>query len=122
MAGSQCLTLVDTGSDRVIARDVRLAHTHWTRLKGLLGTSSLPEGQGLWIKPCNQIHMFFMKYAIDVLFLDDSLRVVACVESQPVGSISKRYSEASSVVELPVGTIERAAIQAGAQLAFRPTI
>lgn len=99
-----------------ICSDLRLAHTHWTRMKGLLGSKSLPDGHGLWIKPCNQVHMYFMRYPVDLIFVDRDMRVVRLVENQPVNTISEKVTEAESVVEVPVGTIARAGVQAGATL------
>lgn len=102
------------GSDeREICSELRLAHTHWTRMKGLLGTKSLPEGQALWIKPCNQVHMYFMRYPVDLIFLDADLRIVRLIDNQPVNSISEKVAAAESVVELPVGAIARAGLREG---------
>ena len=59
------------------------ADTLLSRLKGLLGTDSLPAGQGLLIKPCNSVHMIGMKYAIDVVFVDSQfavLKTVSCLK------------------------------------------
>lgn len=112
------LHVKDTQSGTVVAHHLRPAHTHWTRFRGLLGTKSLDEGHGLWIKPCNQVHMFFMKYAIDVVFIDKDHRVVRLVEGLAPGKISPKVREAQSVIELPVGTIARAGLAEGASLAI----
>ena len=45
----------DGASGIVVADRLRSADTHWTRLRGLLGTSGLAPGEGLWIRPCRQI-------------------------------------------------------------------
>ena len=100
----------------VVADRLRPAHTHWTRLRGLLGTRLLPEGDGLWIRPCKQVHMFGMRYAIDVVFLDDGHRVVGLTSDLQPGRISPKVREATSVLELPVGTIARTGLVSGAQL------
>lgn len=100
----------------VLAERLRVAHTHWARLRGLLGTKSLPPGDGLWLKPCNQIHMIGMRYALDVVFLDDERRVVRTITSLAPGKISPRVVEASSVLELPVGTLARAGLTEGVQI------
>jgi hypothetical protein len=83
-----------------------------------MGTKSLADGHGLWIKPCNQVHMFFMKYSIDLVFIDRSHRVVRLVEGLAPGKISPKVKEAESVLELPVGTIARAGLAEGAALAI----
>ena len=51
------------------------ADTLWTRTKGLLGRDGLPDDVGLWIAPCNSVHTFFMRFAIDLVFLDRDLVV-----------------------------------------------
>ena len=49
---------------------VRIANNFFSRLKGLIGKNSLPHGEGLLIAPCNSIHMLFMKFNIDAVFID----------------------------------------------------
>ena len=57
----------------------RVARTMFARMKGLIGTKSLPPGEGLLILHCNSIHTFFMSFAIDATFLDRDDRVVKIV-------------------------------------------
>jgi len=106
----------DTTTGQVLARRMRSAHTHWTRLRGLLGTESLPEDEALWIKPCQQVHMIGMRYALDVVFLDEQHRVLSVVENLTPGKLSPKVAAARSVIEFPVGTIARTGLAAGAQL------
>ena len=98
---------------RVLANRLRPAHTHWTRLRGLLGTRRLEAGEGLWIKPCNQVHMLGMRYAIDVVFLDDDARVLRVVHALQPNRISPRVKGATSVLELPAGTLTRVGLTEG---------
>jgi hypothetical protein len=100
----------------VVAEHLRSAHTHWTRLRGLLGTATLPAGHGLWIRPCRQVHMFWMRYAIDVVFLDGEHNVVALVERLEPGRISPKVRGATSVLELPAGTIAATGLTTGVHL------
>jgi uncharacterized membrane protein (UPF0127 family) len=81
------------------------ANNPFTRFKGLLGTSELPSSimDGLYLDPCNGIHMFWMAYAIDALFFDKDLTVVACVDSIKPWAISKVYKQAHTCLELPAG-------------------
>jgi protein-S-isoprenylcysteine O-methyltransferase Ste14/uncharacterized membrane protein (UPF0127 family) len=102
-----------TVSGRPLADRLRPAHTHWSRLRGLLGTKRLEPGEGLWIKPSNQIHMFGMRYAIDVVFLDDAGRVLRLVHALAPNRISPRVAGATSVLELPAGTLERTGLAEG---------
>jgi protein-S-isoprenylcysteine O-methyltransferase Ste14/uncharacterized membrane protein (UPF0127 family) len=96
-----------------LANRLRPAHTHWTRLRGLLGTRRLAAGEGLWLKPSNQVHMFGMRYALDLVFLDDAGRVLRLVHSLAPNRISPRVVGATSVLELPAGTLAGAAIAEG---------
>ena len=61
---------------RVVCERCVVADTAATRMKGLLGRAGLDEGEGLLIKPAGSIHMFFMRFPIDAVFLDRELRVV----------------------------------------------
>jgi uncharacterized membrane protein (UPF0127 family) len=104
----------------VVAERLRVADTHWTRLRGLLGTSALPEGDGLWIRPCRQVHMFGMRYAIDVVFLDAAQTVVGLVPALRPWRVSPLVKAASSVIELPAGTIARTGLRDGERLVIDP--
>jgi uncharacterized membrane protein (UPF0127 family) len=90
-----------------------VADTFFTRLKGLLGKDEFPHGEGLWIKPCNSVHTFGMKFPIDVVFLDKENRVVGLMNTLLPNRISRFYSDASSVIELPAGTLDAANIVTG---------
>jgi uncharacterized protein len=99
---------IDRTSGKELAPNLAMADTFFTRLKGLLGKNELPHGEGLWIKPCNSVHTFGMKFPIDVVFLDKDKRVVGLAKTLRPNRVSCRYSSASSVIELPVGTIDAA--------------
>lgn len=100
-----------TVGGRLLVDRLRAAHTHWTRLRGLLGTRTLAPGEGLWIKPSNQVHMLGMRYAIDVVFLDDAGRVLRVVHELRPNRISPKVTGATSVLELPAGTVARLGVE-----------
>lgn len=106
----------ETGA--VVAERLRLADTHWTRLKGLLGTTQLDAGTGLWIRPCRRVHTFGMRYALDVVFLDDTARVVGLVRGLEPWRTSPNVQPADSVLELPAGTIDRTGLAMGQSIAI----
>lgn len=81
-------------------------------MKGLLGTSELRPGHGLLILPSQAVHTFFMRYPIDVLFLDQG-RVLGAVKRLVPNRISPIYLRAESVLELPAGTIEETHTEPG---------
>ncbi len=91
-----------------------------SRTIGLLTRSHLDAGDGLIIDPCHSIHTWFMRFAIDVLFLDDGGRVVRLVEALPPFRFASGRPRARVTVELPAGTIRRAAIAVGARLGLEP--
>ncbi len=103
-------------SGAVLAERLRLAHTPWARLRGLLGTKGLNPGEGLWLRPCRQIHMFGMRYAVDAVFLDARQRVVRALPDFAPGRVSPHVRDAESVLELPAGTVERAGLAEGTQV------
>ena len=110
----------DIATGCVLADNLRPAHTHWSRLKGLLGSDSLPDGEGLWLKPCRQVHMFWMRYPIDVAFLDEDLRIVQTVSALAPGKVSPRVARATSALELPAGRLATLGVASGAQLSIEP--
>ncbi|MFA5039173.1 MAG: DUF192 domain-containing protein [Candidatus Omnitrophota bacterium] len=65
----------------ILAEKVEIAETWRSRSKGLLGRRGLGKGEGLLITPCNSIHTFFMKFPIDVLFLDKNMKIVKITPS-----------------------------------------
>jgi hypothetical protein len=106
------LRFSNAGRDTVLAEKALVAKTFFTRLKGLLGTTSLPAGAGLLIAPCNSIHMFGMKYAIDCVFLDGDSKVVGLVETIAPGQMSQVFGQAKQCLE-PAGVIAASATQLG---------
>ena len=99
---------------------VRVADTWWGRLRGLLGRPPLKAGEGLLIVPCRGVHMFGMRYPIDVAFLDRAGRVVALCHRLPPGGRSPYVRAARSALELPAGTLAAAGITEGDMLTLNP--
>ncbi len=97
-----------------------VAENPWTRAVGLLGRKELPEGRGLWIRPSRSIHTFFMRFAIDVVYLDSDGTVVKTCETLRPFRLSMGGRRARSVLELPAGLLERAKVQAGDRLSLAP--
>lgn len=75
------MKLYNTTKNQIIAKELLVADTFYKRLKGLLGKSNLPDGTALWIKDCPSVHTFFMKFNIDVIFIDKHMRVTQVVEN-----------------------------------------
>ena len=101
----------------VLAEAADVADTASKRRTGLLKHTRLAPGEGMWIVPCEAVHSFGMKFAIDVVYLDRKKKVR---KTRP-GMAPRRISGcllAHSVLELPVGTIEASSTQPGDQLLF----
>ena len=101
----------------VLADRAGVADTPPLRNRGLLKHTHLDPGEGLWIVPTQSIHMFFMKFAIDVAYLNKSRKVVKVVRDLKPWRISACLT-AHSVLELPVGILEESRTQKGDQLEF----
>src|SRR3989338_5126053 len=76
----QLMRIINKTKNTVIAPKAQLADTAFSRLKGLLGRDGLCPGEALIITQCRSIHMFFMRFAIDVVFVDKKNRVVGTVK------------------------------------------
>ena len=90
-----------------IASELRRADTHWSRLRGLMGTSpnNFPHGSGLWIIPCQGVHTMWMRYAIDVLYLDEDKRVVHVEENVRPWRMTPMHFDAATVIEVRSPTV-----------------
>lgn len=112
------LALVDPATGRVIAGQVEVARSMVARGLGLMFRRSLPAGRALWIDPCNGIHMFWMNFPIDALFIDRRHRVVKVYRRLGRWRVVPIVFGARSVVELPAGTLDGLELEKGHQLEF----
>lgn len=99
----------------ILGDGIDVADTSAKRSTGLLKHTGLEPGEGLWIVPCEGIHTFFMKFAIDVVYIDRKKRVRKVVRAIKPWRTSLCIS-AHSVIELPVGAIDASGTQPGDQL------
>jgi len=100
------VTVVRKQDGTVVCQRCVIADSIWLRMKGLLGRASLPDGEGILLRPGSSIHMFFMRFPIDAVFVDRDLRVLRVKANlKPWRMASKRGTKA--VLELPAGTCER---------------
>ena len=104
--------------DVVLADAAEIADSSAKRRTGLLKHTGLAPGEGLWIVPCESVHSFFMKFTIDVIYLDRKHRVKK-VRSEMVPWRISGCITAHSVLELPAGTISRTGTQKGDQLEIK---
>jgi uncharacterized membrane protein (UPF0127 family) len=115
MSGPYAVLNVDR--DHWLGQRVSVAGTSAQRKQGLLGIDRIDRGAGIWIAPCEAIHTFGMKIAIDVIFLDRELRVKKLVPALKPWRLSVSL-RAYSVLELEAGAINRTGTCLGDRLRF----
>jgi len=101
----------------ILARAADVADTSAKRNTGLLKHERLEPGEGLWILPCSAVHTFFMKFPIDLVYLDKRRKVRKVRHAVPAWRMSACLL-AHSVLELPAGTAEQTGTAAGDELAI----
>ena len=104
---------VTRGTD--LGQKVRVASSLLDRTIGLLLTPVLREGEGLWLSPCKSIHTFFMRYPIDVLFIDREGTVVHQQTYTP-WRVSGWKAKSNGTLELSAGVLARTGTQVGDRL------
>jgi uncharacterized membrane protein (UPF0127 family) len=114
------LRIVNRTRATTLATECRTADSILSRGLGLLARSSLGAGEGLRITHTNAITMFFMRFAIDVVFVDRARRVVLARERVRPWVPWVVARRADEVLELPSGTIARTLTQAGDELQYEP--
>jgi uncharacterized protein len=112
--------LTNTSRGVTVAGEARLAATPWARFLGLMGHPGLLPGQALVLEPDSSIHMFFMRFPLDVLFLGKDGRVLHLYQSLRPWRVSRIVRGARRVVELPPGSIAASGTQVGDQITLTP--
>ncbi|HEX7561225.1 MAG TPA: DUF192 domain-containing protein [Candidatus Humimicrobiaceae bacterium] len=100
-------------SDLLISNDLKIADTFFRKLFGLVFSAPLKEGEGLLINNCNSIHTFWMRYSVDVLFLDSDNRVIRFYEDLKPFRVSPFIRGASKTIELKSGSVRVCSLKTG---------
>ena len=102
---------------KVLAEELELATSLVALTAGLMFRNTLPPGRGLWLNPCNGIHMMFMRFPIDAVFLDSKERVRKVYRRLPKwwGVVWFVWG-ARSVLELPSSSTSDIDLQRGDQI------
>jgi hypothetical protein len=117
--------------DTELAGHLEVADSLWAKFMGLMGRPRLEPDTGLWLTGSNGIHMMFMRFAIDAVFLakpdrpgDDAgeARAVVSVHRglRAWTGVVPLVRGANGVLELPVGTIDRSGTAVGDRIALEP--
>lgn len=109
---------LDTGV--IVADNVAVAATHAERAVGLLSRTGLEPGEGLWIIPSRGVHTWGMRFAIDVVALDDRGVVIDRVEALKPWRIRLPRRGTAGVLELPSGTLSASGTALGHRIEFQP--
>ena len=100
---------------RVVCEQLLVATRPLRRMRGLLGRASLPPGEGILLRPAGSVHTFFMRFPIDVVFLDREDVVVGIERSLAPWKTAGRRG-AKAVVELAAGECDRRGLEVGDRL------
>jgi uncharacterized membrane protein (UPF0127 family) len=103
----------------VVAARLELADTFATRFWGLMGRAAIAEGAALWLEPCSSIHMMFVRFPIDVVFVDRDGKVLKVASGVRPWLGMAACAGARAAIELAAGAAQKAGIVAGDRLARR---
>jgi uncharacterized membrane protein (UPF0127 family) len=93
-------TIILERTQQVLATKIRYADNYFLRLRGLIGKTQLAESEVILISPCKQVHTHFMRYPIDVVFLDKYFTVISKVIAMQPWRVSSYVTDARYVLEL----------------------
>lgn len=113
------ISIHNTTRNQTLCKNCGVADNPLTRMKGLLGRKTLAEGEGLLIVPCSSIHMWGMKFSLDVIFLTRENVVTDFVENIAPGKIyaaKRHHGKAHAALEVAAGTAAINGLQRGDQL------
>jgi uncharacterized membrane protein (UPF0127 family) len=104
----------------VLGDRLEAPRTIFGRGLGLMFRRSLEPGGGMWISPCNGIHMFWMRFAIDAVFVDKRHRVLKVYPGLKPWRVVPLVWGAAGVLELPAGTLAGIELKKGDELHIDP--
>lgn len=110
------MQVVNETKGTVIAKRLRVADSLWARFWGLMGRKALADGEALLLKPGSSIHTMFMRFPIDVVFIDAENRVVKVVSELRPFRLAMAPGSVQSVLELEAGAAARANVAPGDRL------
>jgi uncharacterized membrane protein (UPF0127 family) len=104
----------------VLGGNIRMADTLAARLRGFLFRRKPAVGEGLFLAPCKGVHMYGMRFSLDILFIDQSGQVVAAHPELAPGQRTPVYRSAMYALELPSGAIADTGTSVGDRLSWKP--
>jgi len=117
------MRLVNLTTGELLASEVELADTFWRRFRGLMLRGKFSPGKALLFKfpkPGRRgVHMWFVRFSIDLVFLDSSYRVVELRAQLKPWRFYRPRATVSYLIELPAGTISRARVEVGHEISLK---
>ena len=107
------MQIINESKNTVLAEEAIVANTLSARLTGLLDRKELKVGHALVLMPCNSIHTFFMRFTIDVIFVDKHNRVIKTIPTLQPFRLTHLYFNSAFAIELPAGIIRATFTQEG---------
>ena len=98
--------------------EIIIADSYFTRLAGLTFRKKLPPTTGLLLTPCNSVHMCFMRFAIDVVYLDKEYRIVKVIENLKPWIGLSMCNNAYAALEMTAGEAKRCGLEVGRKMFF----
>ena len=96
--------------------EIKIADSFFTRLAGLMFQKKLPTATGLLLTPCNNVHMCFMRFAIDVVYIDKDFKILKIVKHLKPWIGLSMCCKAWGTLELTAGEAERCGLAVGQKL------
>ncbi len=109
-------TSPEQGSAELLLDGLEVAESIWSRGKGLLGRRDIDFNQGVWLKPGNNIHTFFMRFKIDCIFLNKKMEIHKIVSEVSPFRLIGPFWKSHSVIEVQSGFAQKKKLQAGDHL------
>lgn len=120
VTAARTVKVQNASNGAVLGTRVRVADRMLARLQGFLGHAEPLEGEGLLLRPCHGVHMFGMRYALDVVFLTRDGRIVRTCERLAPGRAVPWVRGAHEALELPAGTVRATATRVGDRVDVSP--
>lgn len=110
------MKLVNASKNKTVATKLEVAKSFWSRVVGLLGRKDLHSEEALWINSCNGIHTCFMKFPIDVVFVDSEFKIESVHTDIKPWRFVWAGEKGKSVIELRGGRASELKLEIGDQL------
>ena len=105
-------------SGECIAKEIEIAKTFFDRLVGLLGRFTIDANYGLFFPGCRSIHTIFMKFSLDIIFLDKNMRITKMISKMPPNRVAYGLFDTKNTLELLGGTLNNYVLKVGDQIAL----